>query len=682
MTRRIFRISALAALLFATHHGSGQIQTLDSTRRHLRNRDPREWSEFPLQPSQKTMEIHFASKANRSEQTLFLRQYDVKLNWQVVLNDQLLGTLFTDEKDLMQYFKMPPGILKAENLLEIKCADGQPDDILVGSVMLDPRAENLVLSEGIVDLEVNDGDTRKPIPSRITIVNDMATLQTVAAFAGDPLAVRPGFVYTGNGKASLGLPSGTYTLYAGRGFEYGIDSVKLTVKPGDHIFKNFYIKREVATNGWISSDTHIHTFTYSRHGDATVAERVLTIAGEGVELPISTDHNVFVDLKPFAVDNGVDKYFTSVIGNELTTQVGHFNLFPARTAEMVPDPAADSWDVLAKNIDDTSGVIILNHARDIHLGFRPFDPEIHLSSAGMRLDGWQFPANAMEVINSGSQQTDPMELSRDWFGMLNAGHFITPVGSSDSHDVSRFIVGQARTYIRVQDEDPGHIDVDTAIRNFRKGKVMVSLGLLTELTVNDIYSPGDLVPGGGEINVAVKVSGPAWTRAERISLYANGKKIHEERIVNGSVAGLKWSGSWKIAVPRHDIFLVAIADGPGGGMPFWPIAKPFQPTSPDWQPRLIGLTGAVWIDGDKNGAATSARSYAQRLIEDAGGNLKTTIKLLGSYDEAVAVQVAALLHRSGLDLTSANLSKDLRQATPEIRSGFRRVSEELKLTRK
>src|SRR5438067_10320381 len=122
----------------------------------------------------------------------------------------------------------------------------------------------------------------------------------------------------------------------------------------------------------------------------------------------------------------------------------------------------------------------------------------------------------MEVINSGAQQTDVMRPFHDWFALLNRGLTITPVGASDSHDVSRFIVGQARTYIRCQDDQPGKIDVQEATASFLKGRVMVSLGLLAEITVNDRFGPGDIAPAPGEVKVAVRVLGPGWTTAEKV----------------------------------------------------------------------------------------------------------------------------------------------------------------------
>src|SRR5690606_17135734 len=150
-------------------------------------------------------------------------------------------------------------------------------------------------------------------------------------------------------------------------------------------------------------------------------------------------------------------------------------------------------------------------------------PSRHLAIAGMRLDGWEFPANAMEVINSGSQQSDQFQLLHDWFGMLNGGYFLTPVGASDAHDVSRYIVGQARTYIRGNDDEPGNINVTQAVKDFLEGSVVVSFGLFVKIEINDAYGPGEIVPPSAEVNVSVEVSGRACIRSNRIALQAHVK---------------------------------------------------------------------------------------------------------------------------------------------------------------
>lgn len=657
----------------------GQEQMIDGGWYHVRNAEPREWSDFPAKAEKKKLVLQFGANANTTEQALCLRQYDVKLDWKVTLNGHSLGSLVSDEKDLICYLPVPPGMLKSENTLEISCNAAQADDIRVGNVVLHPRPVHSVLSDGFLDVEVAEDGTAALIPARLTITNGEGTLQSAIAAPGNSLAVRPGFIYTGNGRASIGLAEGTYKVYAGRGFEYGLDSAEVVIKKGERKRQKFSIKREVSTDGWVSSDTHIHTFTWSRHGDATSEERVLTIAGEGLELPIFTEHNLQVDMKAVARGQGVGDYFTAVTGNEVTTAVGHFNVFPLAAETTVIDHQGKNWETLSEILDPAkTKAIILNHARDIHAKFRPFDPTIHLASAGARLDGWELPANAMEVINSGAQQTDRMELIRDWFGMLNHGHFLTPAGASDSHDVSRFIVGQARTYIRCNDDDVSALDVQEAVRNFREGNVMVSFGLLTEIEVDDMYGPGELVTTSDEVKVSVKVSGPAWMTADRVALYANGKKIREETITDRRKAGIKWSGTWKLDAPTHDIYLVAIAEGPDELRPYWPIARPYQPTSADWQGGVFGLSGAVWLDVDRNGKRTSAHDYARELVDQFPAPAALMQKL-AAYDEAVAMQVAAILHRKGKDLKGPEMSKALRRASPETRSGFAAVIRELGL---
>src|SRR2546430_2707998 len=100
-----------------------------------------------------------------------------------------------------------------------------------------------------------------------------------------------------------------------------------------------------------------------------------TSAGEGIDLPIATDHNVQVDYHAAAVKQGVRKHFTPVVGNEVTTAVGHFNIFPVPAGGPVPDFKLKDWNSLFASIENTRArAVILNHPRDLHSGFRPFGP--------------------------------------------------------------------------------------------------------------------------------------------------------------------------------------------------------------------------------------------------------------------------------------------------------------------
>ena len=644
---------------------------LDDRLHHLRSGPDREWADFPAQAEGPRLSVTFKANKNAAEQTLRLRQQDVKQTWKVVLNGKDLGRLIADENDTELVLSVPPGrLVDGDNTLTVETTGKVSDDIRVGEITLDDRPVAVVLSETTVEMTVREDG--KLVPFRLTILNARGSLATTDAKSTDRLAVRPGVIYTADGAARFGLPAGEYTLHAGRGFEYGIATVKLSLKPGDRVRKELTIRREVPTPGYVACDTHIHTLTHSGHGDATDLERAITLAGEGIELPILTDHNKQIDLRPVAEKTGVLKYFTPVVGNEVTTSVGHFNVFPLPAGGPVPDHRGKDWTTVAAALGKPTGprAVVLNHARDLHAGFRPFGPARHLGPTGEAIDGWELPANAMEVVNSGAQQTDVMLLVRDWFGLLNRGLSITPVGSSDSHDVSRFIVGQGRTYIQCPDDRPGDIDVSAAVKAFLAGRVLVSCGLLAEINVDGRHGPGEMSSATGDLRVKVRVLGPSWAKADRVELYANGVKIRESAIDDTGKGGVKWSDEWVLPRPKHDVHLVAVATGPGVEALHWPMAKPYQPTSPTVRKRNLGLTGAVWLDADGDGRRTSARTYAEREVKAAGGDWRTAIKVLAGYDEAVAAQAAGLLRAAGHNPADPDVRSAARAAGEQVLRGF------------
>ncbi|MEW4528268.1 CehA/McbA family metallohydrolase [Maioricimonas sp. JC845] len=676
---------ATALLLNSDHLAQADSRLLDKGSYHFRIDGPREWSTFAETPDSDRMELTFRARRNTTEQSLRVEQDDVKESWRVTLNGTELGRLTRNENLMAVWLAVPAGTLvDGDNRLVVEQQVGRrssPDDIRVGGIALDDRPLDDVLNESTLELTVVDGDDGSPLPARITIMDERGVLQTVGAESNDHLAVRTGTVCTSRGTARFGLPAGTYRICAGRGFEYSLASLDVTLKPAESLRRTLTIRREVPTDGYVACDTHIHTLTHSGHGDASVQERMITIAAEGIELPIATDHNVQIDYRPSARNLEVDRYFTPVIGNEVTTKVGHFNIFPVPADAPIPDHTADNWpDVLAEIRQTTAApIVILNHARDVHSGVRPFGPARHLDVAGENLAGWPIEFNGMEVINSGATQTDPMQLLADWMALLNRGWAITPVGSSDSHDVVRYIVGQGRTYIRCDDENPGNIDVDAAVASFRAGRVLVSYGLIAELTVDGRSSGETVAVGGDAIDVDVRVLGPHWVHADRVELFMNGRKIRETAISAGNdnlPTGVKWRGRWTIPRPSHDVHLVAIAWGPGIDGSYWKTAKPYQPTSVVWQPQVFGCSGALWIDADSDGQRMSARSYAERLTREADGDLPTLLDGLADYDEAVAIQAAHLHRLAG----GSPIDPQIRESIDHVRNGFRRYFEAVRET--
>src|SRR6266498_2930067 len=138
--------------------------------------DP-EWEEFAGRtPHGRRLDIKFAARANTNENTLFVRQRDVKLDWGVELNGRKLGKLFLSEQDLIQSFAVPAGALRdGENTVSI-IPPKERDDIEVGAVKLDSRPPKAALNESGLAVSVADEDTQQPVPCRITVADRYGSL--------------------------------------------------------------------------------------------------------------------------------------------------------------------------------------------------------------------------------------------------------------------------------------------------------------------------------------------------------------------------------------------------------------------------------------------------------------------------------------------------------------------------
>ena len=596
--------------------------------RHLRSGVEAEWDDYKGTPDGRDLSEELTLDAIPQTQTLLLYQAGVKQRWGVELNGVKLGSLPFQEEALIARFPLPDGLLRRGSNRVKVIAPKEADDIRVGVAGLEPDDAALVK---VSVLEAGRG----AVPARITVVDEsLNALAPLRAAPAPHLAIRPGVVYTATGHAEFRLPPGRYAITASRGFEYGIDVQRVKLEDGATRALAMTLKREVPTPRWISCDTHVHTLSLSGHGDCTLEERMVTLAGEGVELPVATEHNQHASYRAAASKVGVERWFTPVDGNEVTTKKGHYNVFPVRSGSPLPDwKEEDRTKLLASIRASGATIAILNHPRSVHDTFVPFSAPHFDEATAKDVGGYGY--DAMELVNSGALRTDYMEPYRGWFALLNRGIRVVGVGASDSHDVNRFIVGQGRTYIAAEDEAPGAIDVDAATRALAEGRALVSMGLFVNLRVAERFGVGDLATGlGAELPVTVTVHGPSWTHVDHVTLYANGLPIRDEAQPGARTGGLKLSFTWRIPKPAHDVHLVAIATGPAPAGFHNPLPRPYQPSSPSWTPRVIGSTNPVWIDADGDGAFLAARAIAQRLVDAKAQPY--------AHDEAVRLHVRDL----------------------------------------
>jgi len=92
------------------------------------------------------------------------------------------------------------------------------------------------------------------------------------------------------------LPVGTYMISASRGPEYTLDQKVVEVLKNSELELVFKIDKVVDTEDLISVDSHMHTL--NSDGSMTIAERIKSVAAEGVDVAISTDHNTLSDYAP------------------------------------------------------------------------------------------------------------------------------------------------------------------------------------------------------------------------------------------------------------------------------------------------------------------------------------------------------------------------------------------------
>ncbi|HEX9794086.1 MAG TPA: CehA/McbA family metallohydrolase [Planctomycetota bacterium] len=627
-------VAAPLALVVGALAAPSQEEVLEGRMFHLGNDATPEWPEAAAEPdADNRLEIRFSARRNRKERTLAIKHRHVDDPWRIVLNGAVIGTLERKEALRSFYYPVPEGALRdGENVLEI-VTDRVSDDITVGEVRLLRESYRELMRIEDVRVVVRGNASRRPLPARIT-VRDESGKPARIYYAERPMtAVREGVLYTGNGEALLGLVAGRYTLYASRGLEWSVATADVEASAGTTPEVRLELVREVDTSGWIAADTHVHTFTYSGHGDASIEERMLTFAGEGVELAISTDHNHQTDYRPVQQAMGMQPWFTPVVGNEVTTPIGHFNAFPLPAGGPIPDHALTDWVRLVQDIRAMGArFVILNHPRWPADGKGPYSVEGLNPVSGERHSGARFLFDAFEIFNSTTEEGLPQQLFDDWWALLNHGEELTAVGSSDSHTVAA-PVGMGRTYLPSSTDDAAALDVDALLDAFQAGRFSASLGAFVTAEL-DGAPMGALVraPRGRPMRLVVTVRAPSWAPMESVQVFQNGERILERPLAAREGMPLDARVEFALEAPAADAWLAVVVRGPVLDLPWWP--SPVRASG--------AVANPIRIDSDGDGAWSSPRQQARVLMEQAGSAPDAVRAAIAAATPAVAVQLASL----------------------------------------
>jgi hypothetical protein len=517
-----------------------------------------------------------------------------------------------------------------------------------GDFRLEPRADadlagwtSVRAFSGRLDVTVVDGDGRA-MPSKVTLL----------PVGGGVLALGPDdraegsedVAYLPPGGGEVRLPPGTYDVVVSRGPEYGLHEERVTVPSGGAAAVSATLRREVDTSGWISGDFHLHCAPSSDTA-LPVPGRVASLAAEGVEWAVATDHNMVTDYAPVIEAAGLSDWIRSSVGDEITTRspsYGHFNAWPlARGSAPLPFEALDPEALFAAARQGPDREIVqVNHPSIPDWGNQYFDVyAVNVHTGEPREPGFSWSFDALEVFN-GRYLEQGLVTLETWMRMLNRGRVITATGNSDSHHLVFAEPGYPRNFVRCDAAGPAGADEAELVEAVRRGAVSVSYGPFLTFDVNGA-GPGELVGApSGDVALRARVQCASWLEVDEVRVYANGH-LRAARSVDFATDGPQDERLSFQDRPAEDAWYVAVAEGDGD----------LSPVRRGTGFRPFAFTNPVRVDVDGDGEFTPPGDVADLVaieeVDEVGG---TGVPLrLGEW---VAVRGCATTDTRFLDASS------------------------------
>jgi len=471
------------------------------------------------------------------------------------------------------------------------------------------------------------------MPCKVTVEGAGAT---ATPDFGPPHAAGPARnqATTADGSVEVALLAGSYRVTASRGPEYALAQADVTLSPGERRALTLSPERVVDTAGYVACDFHQHTM---ESADAPVSrvDRVISNAAEGVEVAVTSEHNVVVDLEPIVHELHLDDALVVLPGDELTTDAsrkpwGHANVWPLPFDPTKPRggatpvrdrPAHEVFEALRAGPDAVPGrfVLQINHPR---LGTIGYFEQLKLDRArGVGTEpGYDAAFDALEVWN-GRNVDGRAAVIDDWRALLRTGHPVTATADTDTHGVVGQEAGYPRTMVRVADDahlgawDAAHTaDLVEGVKTRRD--VVLTNGPMLRVTANGVPVGG--LARGRDVTVRVHVESAPWVDVDAVRLVraseggtagAAGelvKKVTLRPIAGPSKApgqaareahAARANGAdvtFVVRVDRDDALFVEAS----GSRPMTPVLAGDEREITPW-----AMTGAIWIDADGDAKA-------------------------------------------------------------------------------
>ncbi|UCC38210.1 MAG: CehA/McbA family metallohydrolase [Candidatus Aminicenantes bacterium] len=401
------------------------------------------------------------------------------------------------------------------------------------------------------------------------------------------------------------LPVGTYLITASRGPEYSLDKKIVEIFKDERQELVFLIDRVIEIPNLISVDPHMHT--QNSDGRTRIPERIKSVVAEGVNVAISTDHNIITDYYPTLKKLGLNKYLAVIAGSEVTLSgLIHYNTFPLKYR---PDeeyngaiyPLAEEVPPLfkASRTKDPEAILQVNHPRSEDLGYFN-NYKLDKESAAFAREHFDISFDVLEVMNGPYfYSSSNYESIEDWFHLLNRGYYFPLTGSSDTHSIDREEPGYSRTYAVYEGKKGDYLNWDALARSIKKGHSFSSNGPIVELKVNGKYSSGDsFTERSGRVDVWIKVKSAPWIAVDEVRIIVNGERKIIFPVKTAKEVIQKFMGEIGLKLNRDSYIIVEVL----GKESLFPVLQ-----STHWSGLLekailpYALTNPVFVDVDGNG---------------------------------------------------------------------------------
>jgi hypothetical protein len=424
---------------------------------------------------------------------------------------------------------------------------------------------------GTLEIKVLD-EAGAPLAAKLRIDREGSTEPLFEDDGGLEGADR--FVWTGNGQLERELAPGRYKLLVTSGIERNAKSFSVNLQAGKRRSLEARLARAIATPGWISGDLHLHQAP-SVDADISLPIRVVSVAAEGVELAVATDHYVVTDLAPtviFLRERGVlSSKLLTVPGTEVSTvgrRFGHFNVFPlAPERNVIFDNTTPSELFADARRKSPDGVLQVNHPRwDEKLGYFTY-VALDEKTGEPRRAGWDPRFDLLEVYNGDDAKAlkDVKKVFFDWIHLLGRGQRYVATGSSDSHNLAFLDPGLPRTMIRhgIGTSDATDVDAPASavLQALKAGHVTVTSGPIIEASVNG-RGPGETATGTGKrARLEVRVQAAPWVDVASLSVLVGGEgKLLHWVPVPRTGQPLRLRRSFEIPI-ENKTFVIVSAEG-------------------------------------------------------------------------------------------------------------------------